>query len=59
MYSYAKKAKLKTATGVNTSTLASKSDSASLKAEIVVDKSKSVPVHLNKLSNVLNNEVVK
>ena len=55
MYSYAKKAKLKIATGVNTSTLAAKSDSASLKAEIVVDKSKSVPVHLNKLSNVLNN----
>ena len=59
MYSYAKKAKLKIATGVNTSTLASKSDSASSKAEIVVDKSKSAPVHLNKLSNVLNNEVVK
>ena len=59
MYSYAKKAKLKIATGVNASTLAATSDSTSLKAEIVVDKSKSVPVDLNELSNVLNNEVVK
>ena len=54
---YATKVDLKNATGVDTFQLASKSDSASLKAE--VDKLKPVPADLSKLSNVVNNEVVK
>ena len=44
------------------SKLAAKSDLASLKAEIDqidVDKLKTVSVDLNKLRNVVNNEVVK
>ena len=60
--SYATKADLKNATGVDTSKLASKSDLASLKAEvdqIDVDKLKTVPVELRKLSNVVNNDVAK
>ena len=59
---YATKVDLKNATGVDTFQLASKSDSASLKAEvdkIDVDKLKPVPADLSKLSNVVNNEVVK
>ena len=53
---------LKNATGVHASKLAAKSDSASLKAEIDkidVGKLKTVPVDLSKLSNVINNDVVK
>ena len=60
--SYATKADLKNATGVDTSKLASKSDLASLKAkvdQIDVDKLKTVPVELRKLSNVVNNDVAK
>ena len=60
--SYATKVELKNATGVDTSKLAAKSDLASLKTEvdnIDVDKSKTVPVHLKKVSNVVKNEVVK
>ena len=59
---YATKADLKNATGVDTSTLAAKSDLASLKAEIDkidVEKLKTVPIDLSKLSNVINNDVVK
>ena len=59
---YATKAKLKNATGVDTSKLPAKSDLASLKAEvdkIDADKVKTVPVDLSKLSNVVKNEVVK
>ena len=59
---YATKTDLKNATGVDTSQLASKSDLASLKAEvdkIDVDKLKTVPVDLSKLSNVANNVVKK
>ena len=59
---YAIKADLKGAAGVDTSKLAAKSDLASLKAEIDkidVDKLKIVPVFLSKLSNVVNNEVIK
>ena len=51
-----------TKTGVDTSNLAAKSDLASLKAEIDkidADKSKTVPIDLSKLGNVVNNEVVK
>ena len=60
--SYATKAELKNTTGVDTSKLAAKSDLASLKAEvdkIDVEKLKAVPIDLSKLSNVVNNEVVK
>ena len=60
--SYATKAELKNATGVDACKLAAKSDLASLKAEvdkIDVDKLKTVPVDLSKLSNVVKNEVVK
>ena len=59
---YITKTDLKEATGVDTSKLASNSDSASLKAEIDkidVEKLKTVPVDLSKLSNVVNNDVVK
>ena len=48
--------------GVDTSNLAATSDLASLKAEIDkihIGKSEAVPVDLKKLSNVVNNEVVK
>ena len=51
---YATKADLKNEREVDTSQLASKSDLASLKAE--VDK---IDVDKLKLSNVVNNEVVK
>ena len=50
------------ATGVDTSKLAAKSDLTSLKDEIDKtgeDKLKTVPVDLRKLSNVVNNEIVK
>ena len=60
--SYATKAELKNATGVNTSKLAAKPDLAGLKAEvdkIDVDKLKTAPVDLSKLSSALKNEVVK
>ena len=60
--SYATKAELKKATGVDTSKLAAKFDLVSLKAEvdkIDVDKLKTVSVDSSKLSNVVNNEVVK
>ena len=59
---YATKLDLKNATGVDTSKLAAKSDLASLKAEIDkidVDKLKTVPVDLSKLSHVVNNDAVK
>ena len=59
---YATKADLKGATGADTSNLASKFGLASLKVEvdkIDVDKLKTVPVDLNKLSNVVNNEIVE
>ena len=62
MSSYATKADLKNATGIDTSKLAVKSDLVSLKAEvdkIDVDKLKTVSVDLSKLSNVLKNEVLK
>ena len=59
---YATKAELIKATGVNTSKSAAKSNLAILKEEvdkIVVDKLKTVPVDLSKLSNAVRNEVVK
>ena len=51
-----------TVTGVNTSNIIAKSDLGSLKAEvdkIDTTKLKTVPIDLSKLSNVVNNEVVK
>ena len=58
----ATKTDLKNAIGVDTFKLAAKSDLASLKAEvdkIVVNKLKTVPLDLSKLSIVVNNEVIK
>ena len=62
MSNYAAKADLKEATEVDTYNLTVKSDLANLKVEvdkIAVDELKSVPVDLRKLSNVVNNQVVK
>ena len=59
---YATKSDLKNVTHVNVSSFALKSNLASLKTEvdrIDVDKLKTVPVDLSKLSNVVNNDVVK
>ena len=59
---YGTKADLKNATGIDTFKLVLKSNLASLKAEIDkidVDKLKTNPVDLSKLSNVVNNDVVK
>ena len=59
---YATKLDLKNATVVDTSKVAAKSDLASLKTQddkIDVDKLKTVPNDLSKLSNVVENEVVK
>ena len=59
---YVTKADLKRVTGVDTSNLAAKSDLASLKVEIDeidIRKLKNVPADLSKLSNVVNNDVVK
>ena len=61
MSNYATKADLKGATEVNTSNLPSKSALSKLKFEvdkIDINKLKTVPVDLSKLSNVVNNEVV-
>ena len=60
--SYATKTALKSATHVDVSSFASKTNLASLKTEvdkIDVDKLKTVPVDLAKLSNVVKNDVVK
>ena len=62
MSNYAKKSHLKNATGVDTSKLAGKSDLSILKAEIDtidVGKITNVPIDLSKLSNVVNNVVLK
>ena len=62
MSKYATKLDLKNARGIDTSILAAKSHLASLKAEIDkidVDKLNTVPADLSKLSNVVNNDVVK
>ena len=60
--SYATKTDLKNATHIDVSNFAPKSNLASLKSEvdkIDVDKSKTVPVDLSKLSSAVNNDVVK
>ena len=59
---YATKTDLKNTTGVDTSNLAAKSDLAGLKAKIDktdINKLKTVHIDLRKLSNVVNNNVVK
>ena len=59
---YAAKTHLKSGIRIDTSKLALKLYLANLKAEvdkIDVDKLKSVPVDLSKLSNVVNNDVVR
>ena len=59
---YATKTNLKNATGIDTCKLAPKSDLASLKAEIDkldIDKLITVPADLNKLSDVVKNDVVR
>ena len=53
---------MKNATEVDTSKFAAKSDLSSLKVKvdkIDVDKLKTVPLHLSKLSHVLNKDIVK
>ena len=58
----ATKANLKNATEIDSSKLALKSNLANLKAKvdkIDVDKLKTVPIDLSKLSNVVNNDVAK
>ena len=58
----ATKSNLKNATGIDTSYFALKSNLATLKTEIDkidFDKFKTVPADLNKLRNVVKNEVVK
>ena len=62
MSNYEAKPDLKGATGVDTSNLPAKYNFASLKAEVdkmYIDKVKTAPVDLSKLSNVVNNEVIK
>ena len=62
MSNYAIKTNLKGVTEIDTTNLALKSDLVKLKAgkdKIDVDKLKTVPVDLSKLSNIVNNEVVK
>ena len=62
MSNYATKTDLKNVTHVDVSSFASKTNLASLKTEvdkIDVDKLKTVPVDLAKLSDVVKNDVVK
>ena len=62
MSNYTTKTDLENAAGIDTSNSALKSNLASLKAEvdkINVDKLNTAPVDLSKVSNVVNNDVVK
>ena len=59
---YATKTDLKNVTHVDVSSFVSKTNLASLKSEVDktdVDKLKTVPIDLAKLSNVVKNDVVK
>ena len=59
---YAAKSDLKNATGVDASQFSKKDDLASLKLntdDLHIDKLKTVPVDLSKLSNAVNNHVLK
>ena len=56
------KANLKGASGIDTSTLTSKTNLSGLKTKadnLDVDKLKNVPADLSKLSNIVDNKVVK
>ena len=62
LYNYATKLNLKNTSRIDTSNLVLKSNLSKLKVQvdkIDIDKLKTVPVDLSKLSNVVNNEVVK
>ena len=62
MANYATKDDVKSITHVDVSSFASKTNLAALKTEvdkIDVDKLKTVPIDLAKLSNVVNNDIVK
>ena len=62
LFNYATKADLKNATNVDTSKLAKKVDLTSLKSnldQLNIDKLAPAPVDLNKLSDVVKNDVVK
>ena len=62
MSNYATKTDVKNVTHVDVRIFASKTNLASLKTEvdkIDADKLKTVPIYLGKLSNVVNNDVVK
>ena len=62
MANYATKDDVKNITHVDVSSFASKTNLAALKTEVDkvdTDKLKTVPVDLAKLSNVVNNDVVK
>ena len=62
MAKYDTRTDLKRTTGVDTSEITKKTDLASLKLEVdesVIDKSKAVPVDLSKLSNAVDNDIVK
>lgn len=59
---YAKKAELKGATDIDTSTLASKTDLPCLNTKVdylYLDKPKTILADLSKLRNVVSNDVVK
>ena len=59
LFSYATKVDLKNGVGVDTSKLATKSDLASLKAKIDVNKLNTDPVASSKLSDAVTNVLVK
>ena len=62
LFDYATQTDLKGATGIETSKVASKTDLASLKTKeenLDVDKVKTVPSDLSKLTNVVDNDVIK
>ena len=62
LFNYPTKADLKNATNVDTSKLAKKVDLTSLKSnldQLNIDKLAPAPVDLNKLSDVVKNDVVK
>ena len=62
LFNYTTKADLKNATGIDTFKLAAKCDLASLKTlvdKIDIEKLKTVPIDLSKLSKVVKNEVLK
>ena len=62
LFNYATKAELEGVIDIDTSTLASKTDLASLKTKVHnldVDKLKTVPAGISKLGNVVDKNVIK